>query len=92
MGQKSITPLHVGEYLAELIKERRVTSNQLAKAINLSQNLITCLLTGEQILTADVAIVLGDFFGTSPLFWLDLQRSHYLAARDVKQEGMLMTA
>lgn len=92
MGQQSVTPSQVGEHLAKLLKERGTTAYQLAKATDLAPDFTKRLLTGEQILTADVAFVLGDFFRMSPLIWLDLQRSYHLAARDVEEVGKLLTA
>lgn len=92
MGQKSVTSLHVGGYLVGLMEEQRVTTDQLAKATGLSQNLITCLLTGKQVLTGDVAFILSDFFGMSPLFWLDLQRNYYLADQNIEKVGVRVAA
>ncbi len=92
MGQQNNLPPHVGRYLAGLVEARRVTSDQLAEATGISRDLITQLLAGEQILTGDVAFRLADFFGTSPLVWLDLQRNYYLEARDVEEVGGLIAA
>jgi len=74
------------------MKDRHVTTDQLAKATNLSQSLITCLHTGQQVLTGDVAFVLADFFGMSPLFWLDLLRNYYLADRNIEKVGVRVAA
>jgi transcriptional regulator with XRE-family HTH domain len=46
MRQQNVTYLHVGEYLSRLMEERQVTTEQLAKATGLSQNLIMCLIAG----------------------------------------------
>lgn len=92
MKQRSVTPLHVGGHLTRLIEERGTTADQLSKATGLTFDLITYLLAGEQILTADVAIALAEVFEMSPLIWLDLQRSYYLSARDMEEVGRLVTA
>lgn len=92
MGQQNNLPPHVGRYVAGLIEARCVTSDQLAEATGIFHGLIMQLLAGEQILTGDVAFRLADFFGTSPLVWLDLQRSYYLEARDAEGVSVLVAA
>lgn len=76
MGQQDGSFAHLGEHLKVVIQERGITVEKPAGTTGLSLGLIVHLLTGEQILTADVAFVLGDFFGVSPLALLNLQ-CHY---------------
>lgn len=92
MGQQNNLPLHVGRYLAGLIEARSIPIDQLAEATGISLDLITHLLAGGQILTGDVAFSLADFFGMSPLVWLDLQRCYYLEARDAEGVNVLVAA
>ena len=79
MGQQDASFAHLGEHLKAVIQERGITAEKLAGTTGLSLGLIVHLLTGEQILTADVAFVLGDFLGVSPLALLNLQ-CHYCLA------------
>ena len=79
MGQRDSSFAHLGEHLKAVIQKRGITVEKLAGTTGLSLGLIVHLLTGEQILTADVAFVLGDFFGVSPVTLLALQCHYYLA-------------
>ncbi len=58
MGQISVKP--VGAYVSGLLKQRGDTADDLVKVTSLSPDLIDALIAGQQILTADVALVLGD--------------------------------
>lgn len=48
----------------------------MARATGLSSDLIAELIAGQQILTADVALVLGEFLEVSPLTLLEVQSSY----------------
>jgi plasmid maintenance system antidote protein VapI len=85
MGQISVRPIHIGAYLSGLLKQRGSTADQLAEATGLSSALIAELIVGQQILTADVALVLGEFFEVSPLILLEVQSSYCIAARAGKE-------
>jgi plasmid maintenance system antidote protein VapI len=85
MGQISVRPIHIGVYLSGLLKQRGSTADQLAEATGLSLGLIAELIAGQQILTADVALVLGEFFEVSPLTLLEVQSSYCIAVRAGKE-------
>lgn len=82
MGQQSVGYYHVGEYLAQLLKERDATISQVAEATGLPQDVMACVVAGRQILTADIAFMLADVLELSPLVLLELQRRCCLDARD----------
>ena len=50
----------------------------LAKALRVPINRITAILAGERAISADTALRLARFFGTTPEFWMDLQGAHDL--------------
>ena len=50
----------------------------LARALNVPTNRITGILNGQRAITADTALRLGHWFGTSAEFWLNLQKSYEL--------------
>jgi len=87
MGQQDVLPIQVGGHLARLLKERGATATYLAAATGLSEEHVSGLLDGRCIMTADVAFLLGDFFGVSPLFWLELQSRSCTETRDGKEMG-----
>ena len=51
---------------------------QLARALDVPTNRITGILNGQRAITADTALRLGHWFGTSAEFWLNLQKSYEL--------------
>ena len=71
-----------GERLVEHFSERGVTPEQVAQKSGLSEVLVADLITGKQILTADVAFTLASALELSPLVLLELQRESCLEARD----------
>ena len=51
---------------------------ELARALNVPTNRITGILNGQRAITADTALRLGHWFGTSAEFWLNLQKLYEL--------------
>jgi antitoxin HigA-1 len=72
------TPIHPGEHLAEELKELGMSAAELARQIDVPVNRITAILNGERGVTADTALRLGHWFGTSAEFWLNLQTLYEL--------------
>jgi antitoxin HigA-1 len=68
------TPIHPGEHLAEELRELKLSAAELARQIDVPVNRITGILNGQRGVTADTALRLGHWFGTSPQFWLNLQQ------------------
>jgi antitoxin HigA-1 len=72
------TPLHPGEHLAEELGELAISAAELARQIEVPVNRITEIMNGERGVTADTALRLGHWFGTSPEYWLNLQKLYEL--------------
>jgi addiction module HigA family antidote len=72
------TPIHPGEHLAEELKELGISAAALARQIDVPVNRITGIINGQRGITADTALRLGHWFGTSPDFWLNLQKLYEL--------------
>jgi antitoxin HigA-1 len=62
-----------GEHLAEELAELQMSAAELARQLNVPTNRITEILNGRRAISADTALRLAHFFGTSPEFWLNLQ-------------------
>ncbi len=78
-------PVHPGEILKEeFLNPFGLSAGKLAKALNLPRTRIERLVSGARGVSPDTALRLARYFGTSPEFWLNLQRGHDLsvAARD----------
>jgi addiction module HigA family antidote len=72
------TPIHPGEHLAEELRELGLSAAELARQIEVPVNRITAILNGQRGITADTALRLGHWFGTSPQFWMNLQQLYEL--------------
>ena len=67
------TPTHPGGHLAEELKELNISAAELARQIDVPVNRVTGIINGQRAITADTALRLGHWFGTSPAFWMNLQ-------------------
>ena len=72
------SPIHPGEHLAEELHELGITAAELSRQIDVSVNRITGIIHGQRGITADTALRLGHWFGTSPQFWMNLQQLYEL--------------
>ena len=71
--------VHPGEVLGEeFLKPLGLSVNALALALRVPATRIGAIVKGERAVTADTALRLARFFGTSPEFWLNLQALHDL--------------
>jgi addiction module HigA family antidote len=66
--------IHPGEHIAAELKVLDVNAAAFARQLQLPENRITEILNSRQAVTADVALKLADYFGTSAKFWVSLQR------------------
>ncbi len=65
--------IHPGEHLAEELKDLNMSAAALARQLQVPTNRITQILNGRRDITADTALRLAHFFGTSAEFWINLQ-------------------
>ena len=69
-----IVPIHPGEILREeFLVPLRLSVSTLAKALDVPQTRMAGIVRERRAITADTAIRLGRFLGTSAEFWLNLQ-------------------
>ena len=77
---KPINP-HPGEILLEeFLKPMALSQNRLAMELRVPTHRVNEIVHGRRSITADSALRLAKFFGTTPDFWLNLQKSYDLAA------------
>ena len=70
---------HPGEVLAEeFLKPLGLSVNALAMALHVPATRVGAIVKGERAVTADTALRLARFFGTSPEFWVNMQAMHDL--------------
>jgi len=72
------TPIHPGEILSDELKEIRLPAKKLAGILGVPPNRLYQILAGKRSLTADTALRLSRYFGTSPDFWMNLQSAYEL--------------
>lgn len=71
-------PIHPGKFLADELEALDMTPTQLAAALKVPANRIYQLLAGKRALTADTALRLSQWLGTSAEMWLNLQKLYEL--------------
>ena len=77
-------PVHPGEILAEELEELGMSANAMAKALGVPTNRITTILKGQRSVTADTALRLSHYLGTTPQFWLNLQKTFELRTAEIE--------
>ena len=79
MNEQRLAPVHPGEVLLEeFLKPLEISQNRLALSIGVPARRINEIVLGKRAITADTALRLARFFGTSPQFWLGLQTDYDL--------------
>ncbi|GIV04309.1 MAG: transcriptional regulator [Fimbriimonadales bacterium] len=74
-----IPNIHPGEILLEEFMEPMgISQNRLARDLGVPPNRIHAIVKGKRSITADTALRLARYFGTSPEFWLGLQMEYDL--------------
>lgn len=87
---RSVSYPHPGEILQEeFLAPLDVTPYRLAKAIGVPQTRISEIIAGRRAITADTALRLARFFGTSEYFWINLQFGYDAAETRVRLADVL---
>lgn len=86
MAGKKLKPIHPGEVLSEeFLKPFDISAGDLARRIGIQTKSVNEIVSGKRSVTADVALRLAKYFGTSAQFWLGLQSDYDL---DVTRERL----
>jgi addiction module HigA family antidote len=84
--KKRLAPIHPGEVLlTEFLEPLEMTQYRLAKSLSVPARRINEIVHGTRAISADTALRLGRFFGTSEFFWLNLQAAYDL---DVERDRL----
>jgi addiction module HigA family antidote len=75
-------PVHPGRILKRELQARGLSGNKLALALRVPSGRVTGILNGRRGISAETALRLGRYFGTSPQFWLNLQSRYELAVAE----------
>lgn len=75
----TLDPIPPGEILLEeFMRPLGLSINALARALAVPANRVSGIINGKRAISADTALRLGKYFGTSPEIWLDLQSDYEL--------------
>jgi addiction module HigA family antidote len=86
MVKRERQPIHPGEILAEdVLAELGMNARQLGQALDVPANRISEILRGRRSITADTALRLGRWLGTSPEFWLNMQQAYDLEVAELER-------
>jgi addiction module HigA family antidote len=90
MAKKMTDPIHPGEILMEeFLEPLGISQYRLAKDISVSPRRINEIVHGKRSITADTALRLAKFFGTTERFWLNLQVRYDLEIEKDRLSGVL---
>ena len=90
MAKKMMNPIHPGEILMEeFLEPLGISQYRLAKNISVPPRRINEIVHGKRSITADTALRLARFFGTTDRFWLNLQVRYDLEVEKDRLAGVL---
>ena len=79
-------PIHPGEYLAEILHDLGITQYRLAKTIGVPPIRVHDIIDCHRSFTVDSALRIGRALGTTPEYWLNLQRMYDLEVARIKTD------
>ena len=71
--------IHPGQVLKDELEELAVMPTEFARQIEVPPNRVSQIIGGKRAVTGDTALRFGQWFGTDPQFWLNLQTQYELA-------------
>ena len=83
-AKNGMRPVHPGEILREELKTLGLSANALSKELGVPANRIRMILNGQRGVSADMALRLARYFGTTPQLWLNLQKTWELRRAEIE--------
>ena len=87
-----LPPIHPGEMLREDMEALGLSARALADAIGVPHNRVAAILRGDRAITADTALRLATYFGTSPEVWMNLQQTYDLKKTEYERGKKIRAA
>lgn len=84
MTENGMRPVHPGEVLREELEALEMSAKAFAWAMDVPGNRITAILNGQRGVSADTALRLSRYLGTTLEFWLNLQKTFKLRVAETK--------
>jgi addiction module antidote protein, HigA family len=88
----NMRPIHPGEHLRDELNELGMSAHAFAQALAVPAPRINEILNGRRGITADTALRLARYFGTTPEFWMNLQSAYELRLARAKHGKEIETA
>ena len=82
-AKNGMRPVHPGEVLRDELDALGLSANALSKALAVPVNRVTMILNGQRGVSADTALRLARYFGTTPQLWLNLQKTWELRQAEI---------
>jgi addiction module HigA family antidote len=82
--KNGMRPVHPGEVLRDELNELEMSANAFAEALGVPANRISAILKGQRGVTADTALRLSRYLGTTPQVWLNLQKAFELRVAELE--------
>ena len=82
--KNGMRPVHPGEVLRDELEELGMSANAFAEALDVPANRISAILKGQRGVTADTALRLSRYLGTTPDVWLNLQKAFELRVAELE--------
>ena len=90
MIEQKMAPIHPGEVLYEdFMKPLSLSQNRIGRELGVSPRRINEIIHGKRGVTADTALRLGRYFGTTPEYWMNLQVRYDLETAKDSLEGSI---
>ena len=84
-ARNGMRPVHPGEILREELEALGISANALSKALGVPATRVTMILNGQRGVSADTALRLARYFGTTPQLWLNLQKTWELRRAEIEK-------
>ena len=82
-ARNGMKPVHPGEILRGELDVLGLSASALSKALGVPVNRVTMILNGQRGVSADTALRLAHYFGTTPQLWLNLQKTWELRRAEI---------
>ena len=90
-AHEKLPPIHPGEILnEEFLEPLNISQYRSAKSISVDPRLIRAIVHGERAISAETALLLSRFFGSSAAFWMGLQNQYDLETAEDRMAERLV--
>ena len=85
-AKNGMRPVHPGEILRHELDALGLSADALSRALGVPVNRVTMILNGQRGVSADTALRLARYFGTTAQFWLNLQKTWELRRAEIEAD------